>query len=118
MVNEIRRPADSDRPEGLPSLIRLIADRAQAPASHKTKICFFLGAGADLSSGGLSFADLKRQSIEEFTRRALFDVTLPEQIEERFEDLFVSLPPDDRALLVEALFRRLQPLTPSDACKL
>lgn len=106
------------RPDGLPSLIRLIADRAQSPLGHKAKVCLFLGAGADFSSGGLSFADLKRQAIEEFLRQPVFDLTRPEQIEERFESLFLSLPPDDRALLVEALFRRLSPLQPSDAYKL
>jgi hypothetical protein len=104
--------------EALASLVRLIADRAANPLAHRTKICFLLGAGADISSGGLSFAELKRQAVEEFTKRPLFDVTLPEEIDARFEDLFGRLQPDDRALLVEAIFRRMQPLRPSDAYKL
>jgi hypothetical protein len=110
--------SEGEQPEGLASLVRLITDRAANVSGHKTKICFFLGAGADISSGGLSFADLKRQAVEEFTHRILFDVTTSEHVEARFEELFISLAPDDRALLVESLFRRLQPLQPSDAYKL
>jgi hypothetical protein len=96
----------------------LIADRAADTVGHKTKVCFLLGAGADISSGGLTFAELKRQAVEEFSKRRLFDVTLPEQIEARFEDLFLRLQPDERALLVDWLFHRMQPLRPSDAYKL
>jgi hypothetical protein len=102
----------------LATLARLVADRATGTVRHKKGICVFLGAGADLSSGGLSFADLKRQAVEEFTGRRLFDVTTPEQTEARFEELFERQAPDDRALLIESLFRRLHALHPSDSYKL
>jgi hypothetical protein len=100
------------------SLVRLIADRAANPLRHSKKICVFLGAGADIGSGGLSFADLKRQSIEEFSNRVVFDVTTADAIDKKFNSMFVTLQPDERALLVEAIFRRMQPLVPSDAYKL
>ena len=118
MTNANERRGDIDGPEALASLVRLIADRAADAVGHKTKVCFLLGAGADISSGGLTFAELKRQAVEEFSKRRLFDVTLPEQIEARFEDLFLRLQPDERALLVDWLFHRMQPLRPSDAYKL
>lgn len=105
-------------PSGLSLLIRLIADRARAQSDHKVKLCFFLGAGADFSSGGLSFSDLKRQAIEEYSQRPIFDLTRPEQVELEFERLFSNAPPDDRALLIEGLFRRLRSLEPSDGYKL
>lgn len=104
--------------ESLSLLVRLVADRAADPKRHKTKICVLLGAGADISSGGLSFAELKRQAVEAFLKAPLFDVTSPEDIEERFEGLFLGLQPDERALLVEAVFQKLRPLVPSDAYKL
>lgn len=104
--------------EALASLGRLIADRASDPARHRTKLCFLLGAGADISSGGLSFADLKRRAVEDFTKTPLFDVTLPEEIDERFDHLFSEISPDDRALLIEAIFRHVHELQPSDAYKL
>src|SRR5689334_9830011 len=105
-------------PGVLASLVRLIADRASDSVGHKTKVCFFLGAGADLSSGGVTFAELQRQAVEDFTKRRLFTLTPPEQIEAKFEELFLRLQPDERALLVESIFRKAQPLQPSDAYKL
>src|SRR5882757_1734081 len=80
----------SESPETLALLGRLVADRAANPARHVAKICFFLGAGADLSSGGISFSELKRQAIEQFVKRPIFDITRPEDIEARFEQLFAQ----------------------------
>ena len=110
--------APTEAPEALAFLGRLVADRAANPARHHAKICFFLGAGADLSSGGMSFSELKRQAIEQFAKRPLFDITQTEEIEARFELLFAQQEPDDKALLVDWLFHRMQPLAPSDAYKL
>jgi hypothetical protein len=118
MSPQDQHPRDSEGPETLASLVRLIADRAADSVGHRAKICFLLGAGADVSSGGLTFVELKRQAVEEYTKRPLFDITLPEQIEARFEDLFVRLQPDERALLVDWIFHRMKPLQPSDAYKL
>ena len=107
-----------DGPEALASLTRLIADRSIDAIGHKTKVCFLLGSGTDISSGGLTFAELKRQAVEEFSKRRLFNVTLPEQIEARFEELFHRLQPDERALMVEWIFRQTNSLQPSDAYKI
>jgi|GEM_PF-984986 len=104
--------------EGLASVVRLIADRSSDPARHTKRICFLLGAGADLSSGGLSFADLKQEAVDEYCKQHVFNLTLTEEIEGRFETLFAKLQPDERALLVEFIFRRIHPLNPSDAYKL
>ena len=109
---------DVNSPEALASLVRLIADRAAHAVSHRTKVCFILGAGADIGAGGLSFNELKRQAVREFLKRHLFDVTPSEKVEEGFEEIFLRLEPDERALLIESLFRRIEPLRPSDAYKL
>ncbi|WP_050400009.1 SIR2 family protein [Bradyrhizobium embrapense] len=108
----------SETPEALALLGRLIADRATNPARHLARICVFLGAGADLSSGGLTFWELKRQALVEFGKRRLFDVTPSTNIEAEFEALFAQQAPDDKALLIDWLFHRMQPLQPSDAYKL
>jgi hypothetical protein len=118
MMNPPNRPDPIGGRDSLASLIGLVTDRAANPRTHKTKVCFLLGAGADISAGGLSFIELKRLAVEEFSKRKLFDVTLPQEIETAFEALFLRLEPDDRAILVELLFRRMQPLSPSDAYKL
>jgi hypothetical protein len=105
-------------PEKLSVLGRMVADRAADPNIHRRKICIFLGAGADVSSGGLTFAELKHRSIERFSSRAIFDLTPIESIDRDFERLFSRLEPDERALLIEALFRQLGQLEPSEAYKL
>jgi len=102
----------------LSALARLIAERAAKPREHPTKICFFIGAGADISSHGLLFSQLKREAIATFLHRPLFDVTTPERVDETFDELFRELAPDDRARLVEWTFRRIRDLEPSDAYKL
>jgi hypothetical protein len=104
--------------ELLAPLIRLVADRAANPAIHSKKICLLLGAGADISSGGLTFAELKRQTVKEYLKTSVFDLTTEADIEEQFESFFAELKPDDRAILLEHLFRRMQTLQPSDAYKL
>src|SRR5204862_2509243 len=108
MSPEDQRSKDHGGPEALPTLVRLVADRAADSVGHRAKIFVLLGAGADISSGGLTFVELKRQAVEEYTKRPLFDITLPEQIEARFEDLFVRLQPEERALLVDWIFHRMK----------
>ncbi|MHC2432771.1 SIR2 family protein [Bradyrhizobium sp. USDA 4451] len=111
-------PRQSETPEALALLGRLIADRATSPTRHLSRICVFLGAGADLSSGGLTFWELKRQALLEFSKRRLFDITSSSDIEAEFELLFAQQAPDDKALLIDWLFHRMEPLQPSDAYKL
>ena len=100
------------------ALVRLVTDRAADPRKHRTKVCLLLGAGADISSGGLTFAQLKRRAVEDFTKRRLFDLTPDSVVDRDFDELFLELEPDERALLVEAAFGRMQQLEPSEAYKL
>jgi hypothetical protein len=108
-------PRRSVRSEGCLSILReLIKDRAANPGTHLKKVCFFFGAGADLSSGGITFADLKRKTAEELVRRPIFNVTRSESIEDIFEQVYDRSSPDDRALLIESLFHRVEQLEPAD----
>ena len=118
MRDETINRTNINNPEVLASLVRLVADRAAHPLEHKSKICFLLGAGADISSGGLTFVQLKRAALEEFAKRPLFDITPAEEIETQFEELFGELAVDERALLIEFLFRKTESLQPSDGYKL
>lgn len=104
--------------EALASLIRLIADRAFHRVRHKTKVCFFLGAGADISSGGMTFSGFKRAAVEKYLGDNLFDITLSNDIDARFEELFRATAIEDRALLIETLFRGMEGICPSDSYKL
>lgn len=103
--------------DALAALVRLVADRVADPRRNRTRLCLLLGAGADIGSGGLTFTQLKRDAVEAFLKRPLFDVTQPEEIDLRFEEIFTALGPDERALLIEAIFRKQQDVSPSDAYK-
>ncbi|HEX8064429.1 MAG TPA: SIR2 family protein [Allosphingosinicella sp.] len=98
--------------------MRLVAERASRSPLSKNRICLFLGAGADISSGGITFAELKRRAVSQVAGRTIFDVTPEEEIERHFEETFLKIPSDDRALLVEWLFREMDELAPSDSYKL
>ena len=108
----------AERPEPLAAVAGLVADHALLPRTHHRRVCLFLGAGADISSGGLTFAELKHRAVERFGGRPIFDVTTPERIDREFERLFSTLATDERALMVAAVFRQLSELEPSEAYKL
>ena len=96
----------------------LVLNRWRHRASDAPKICLFLGAGADISSGGLTFTAFKRACVEDFSGR-LFRVTDPDEVERRFQALFATeLTEDDRVLATERIFRSMSELVPSDAYKL
>lgn len=104
--------------DGAVILRELVKDHAQNPRLHNTKICVFLGAGADISSGGLTFAQLKRATVDESIGRPIFDVTSSEFLEDAFERVYAELPDDDRGRLIDALIQRMGPLLPSDGYRL
>ncbi len=98
----------------LAALASMVADHALKPRAHYRRICLFLGAGADVSSGGLTFAAFKMRAVERYRPGAVFDVTVPEVAGREFAALFDGLAPDARSALVEALFRQFDGLEPSD----
>lgn len=103
----------------LAQIRNIVLNRWRNRASGAPKICFFLGAGADISSGGLTFTEFKRACVQDFSDRRVFDVTDPDEIEQRFQALFTrELTEDDRVLATEQIFRRMSELVPSDAYKL
>jgi hypothetical protein len=65
----MRGSAPPKQSEKLSVLARMVADRAAEPNIHRRRICIFLGAGADVSSGGPTFAELEHRAIERFSNR-------------------------------------------------
>ena len=80
-------------------------------------ICVFLGAGADIASGGILFSDLKKNCL------SLEGCSLPtdpslEAIDEAFDSYFSSIQEDERCIILERLLREARNLSPSDGYKL
>lgn len=80
-------------------------------------LCFFLGAGADIASGGVRFSDLKKRCL------SLQGINLPEvpsllAIDIAFDSFFSHLDEESRCAVLESLLRETRALHPSDGYKL
>lgn len=108
---------DQKKNAALAELTQLVTDRARPPRRSR-KICLLLGAGADISSGGMTFGAFKSRAIQEYFELSSFDVTVSDAIDLRFEDLVGGMDVEARALLAEWIFHRMEEYEPSDAYKL
>ncbi|AWJ88974.1 hypothetical protein Sp245p_03805 [Azospirillum baldaniorum] len=100
-------------------IANLVIDRFRASPSGYHKICMFIGAGADISSGGITFSAFKKRCIEKIVGRPLFSVTDPQNIDRHFQEIFhAGLSALEKAALVERIFREASQLLPSDAYRL
>lgn len=87
--------------------------------SNSSKIVLFLGAGADISSGGMSFFTFKKKFCKKYSQKIIFKNTSVETINDLFDDLLENtIQPENRSHIVEQLFRELKELEPSDAYKI
>lgn len=85
--------------------------------SNYEGLCFFLGAGADIASGGVLFSDLKKRCL------SLQGINLPEtpsllDIDIAFDSYFTSLDEESRCAVLASLLRETRTLQPSDGYKL
>ncbi len=102
-----------ERPTPVPELSKLIEDRQRRRSDRD--ICLFLGAGADISSGGMTFAQFR----EQFFRLVLGKpfAAADQNTIAREVNLFFSKTRESerRARLVDATFEINQNRQPSDA---
>lgn len=110
-MNDIKKNA------GLAELVQVVTERVRSSRRDR-KICLLLGAGADISSGGMTFWSFKSRAIQEYFKLETFDVTTSELIDARFEELVGAMDTEDRALLAEWIFHRMEECEPSDSYKL
>ncbi len=97
----------------------LFSRRASGHLENGEKIALFLGAGADIASGGLSFRELKKVALEHYAEIEPSIAASEELIDHRFQQLFESIDtPSERANLIETVFRLNQELIPSDAYRM
>lgn len=70
----------------------------------KKGVCFFLGAGADITSGGKLFRDLKKEFIQ-MDGKAIIDSISDEKLDELFEDSLEKLSDNGRCETLEYIMR-------------
>jgi len=102
-----------ERTTPVPELSKLIEDRQQRRSDRP--ICLFLGAGADISSGGMTFAQFKQEFFKLVLgkpKTATDDASIAREVNLFFQKTRES---ERRARLVEATFEINQKRQPSDA---
>ncbi|HEX7316148.1 MAG TPA: SIR2 family protein [Pyrinomonadaceae bacterium] len=102
-----------DRTTPIHEISALIRDRLDRRSDRE--VCLFLGAGADISSGGMTFAEFKREFFRHMLGRPT--ATASDATIEREVNAFLSQTSEQerRARLVEATFEINQKRHPSDA---
>jgi hypothetical protein len=108
---------DRKKNAALAELVQVVTNRVHLSRRDR-KICLLLGAGADISSGGMTFWAFKSLAIQEYFKLKTFDVTTSELIDARFEELVGAMDTEDRARLAEWIFHRMEECEPSDSYKL
>lgn len=81
-------------------------------------ICLFLGAGADVSSGGVSFSDLKKESVSFVRNKRVHSYEAQEHIDKEFNNIIESLDEESRCMVIQRLIKSSDKWLPSDGYKL
>lgn len=82
------------------------------------KVCIFLGAGADVSSGGMLFKDIKKELISYAKNRQIHDFESQDLIDHSFDEIIDSLDEESRCLVINRFIKRSEQWLPSDGYKL
>lgn len=97
--------------------LRTLVNDRLAGKSSAFSICLFLGAGADIGAGGLTFNQLKGQWFAEASGSVTFAYA-EEDIDEFFQKDFANIPVETRGPLIRAIFNKATDSEPSDAYKI
>lgn len=81
-------------------------------------ICLFLGAGADVSSGGVSFSDLKKESVSFVRNKKIHAYESIELIDKEFNSIIENLDEESRCRVIQRLIKSSDSWLPSDGYKL
>ncbi len=93
-------------------------EKNQSRSDSDKKICLFLGAGADIGAGGITFNRLKRMWYANEAKIDVHESTPQKEIESKFQEFFSKLSPKERARIVKKIFRTHSSADPSDAYKI
>jgi hypothetical protein len=103
---------------GQQTVAALVRERFENPRCE-ARIALFLGAGADISAGGLTFRELKRGLVTRFGTRPVSAATPDTTIDAAFQDILTdTLRQDDRGHVIDQIFRDAGATEPSDSYRL
>ena len=86
--------------------------------SNTNGICLFLGAGADISSGGVLFSDLKKESVSFVRNTKIHQYESSNLIDKEFDCIIKSLDETSRCTVIDYIIKSSEQWLPSDGYKL
>lgn len=98
-----------------PELLELISDLTRN--ASEDNICVILGAGADISSGGILFSDLKKKCLFEMGY-TVYDDSSDVEIDSLFNNFFSNLHGQERSNILVKLMRETASWKPSEGYQL
>lgn len=87
-------------------------------SNYQKGLCLFLGAGADVSSGGVSFSELKKESVAFVRNAKIHSYESLDQIDKEFNTIIESLDEESRCMVIQRLIKKSEKWLPSDGYKL
>ncbi len=81
-------------------------------------LSIFLGAGADVSSGGVLFSDLKKEVVAYIRGNSIHEFESNSVIDKEFNEAMEQLTDESRSMVIEYFIKNSQQWLPSDGYKL
>lgn len=102
------------------SKLEFISELSAISKQYNTQqgICLFLGAGADVSSGGVSFSELKKESVSFVRNKRIHSYESPDNIDKEFNSIIEALDEESRCMVIQRLIKSSDKWLPSDGYKL
>lgn len=100
------------------SKLEFISELNELANSNSNNLCLFLGAGADVSSGGALFSDLKKESVSFVRNQQIHSFESLELIDKEFNDIIENLDEQARCSVIQRLIKKSEKWMPSDGYKL
>lgn len=100
------------------SVLEFVAELNTMSKDNNNGPCLFLGAGADVSSGGILFSDLKKAVVANFRENKIYEQESNALIDKDFNEIIENLDDRKRCEIVEYFIKNSQEWMPSDGYKL
>lgn len=100
------------------SVLEFISELNNISKGNNNVPCLFLGAGADISSGGVLFSDLKKEIVSNFRQNKIYEQESYTLIDKDFNEVIETLDDENRCKVIEYFIKTSQEWMPSDGYKL
>lgn len=100
------------------SILEFVSELSAIEKDNYIGPCLFLGAGADVSSGGVLFSDLKKAIVSNTRADKIYEQESIALIDKDFNEMIESLDDESRCRIIEYFIKNSQEWIPSDGYKL